>query len=219
MKNVLGWAVALGLAAMPCLAQEEVADAAPKSGGDQKIDSFDFIIGGGFVVSPEFKDYIDDVYESSGYDTSGGGGWLDLYVGAEIRPAPQFGVIFGCDFWINGVDATTYGGPGTLDETYANVITIPSVYGQLYFTESRLFYINGGISLPLPSTGSDYFEFENNGLGLGANIGVELADLLRIEGGYSYVPVTAKATSVNPVLSGEKDYNFGGFQLRLLLAF
>ncbi len=199
-----------GLAAMAV-----VCGFAAYGGEDKRDDRFDVLIGGGLVFSPEYKDFIDDVYESNGYDDSGGGGWLDLYAGLEFRPAPQFGIIAGCDFWFNGVDAS--GGP--LDETYANVIVIPSLYGQLYFTESRMFYINGGVSLPLPGTGSDNFEFENNGLGLGANIGVELASLIRIEAGYTYMPITAKTTSSNPLPGGEKDYNFGGPQIRLLLAF
>lgn len=180
-----------------------------------KPDDFDVLIGGGFVISPGYQDYIDDAYSSSLYSDSGGDGWLDLYFGVEFRPASQFGIIVGCDLWLNGVDADG----GLLDETYANAIVIPSVYGQLYFTESRMFYINGGINLPMPGTGSDYFEFENNGLGLGANIGVELADLLRIEAGYTYVPITAKATSSHPVVFDEEDYDFGGAQIRLLLAF
>ena len=182
---------------------------------EANTDTVDCIIGGGFVISQGYQDYIDDVYESNGYSDSGGNGWLDLYVGVEIRPEAQFGVLLGCDVLINGVDVD--GGP--LDETYANVIIVPSVYGQLYFTESRMFYINGGISLPLPATGSDYFDFENDGLGLGANIGVELAETFRIEEGYTYLPITAEATSSNPVLAGEADYNFGGPQIRLLLAF
>lgn len=180
-----------------------------------KPDDFDVLIGGGFIISSGYQDFIEDAYNPYNYSDSGGDGWLDLYFGVEFRPAPQFGIIAGCDLWLNGVDADG----GLLDETYANAIVIPSVYGQLYLTESRMFYINGGINLPLPGTGSDYFEFENNGLGLGANIGVELADLLRIEAGYTYVPITAKTTSNYPGPAGEKDYNFGGPQIRLLLAF
>jgi len=185
-------------------------------GQTNKEDNVDFVLGGGLIGSAGYSDFIDDAY-SSFYDTSGGDGWLDLYVGVEIRPAAQFGILLGCDMMINGVDAT--GGP--LAESYGNVIMVPSVYGQLYFTESRVFYINGGISLPLPDTGSDYFEFENNGLGLGANLGVEIAGVLRIEGGYTYIPVTVKTTSSNPIYPAglEEDYNFGGVQLRALLAF
>ena len=43
---------------------------------------------------------------------------------------------------------------------------------------------------------------------------MEIADLVRIEGGYVSVPVKVEG----PVI-GEKDYDFGGAQIRLLLAF
>jgi len=179
-------------------------------------DNVDFVLGGGLLFSSGYSDYVDDVYGPL-YGTDGGEGWLDLYVGVEIRPAAQFGILLGCDMMINGVDAS--GGP--LAETYANVIMMPSVYGQLYFTEKRMFYVNAGIGLPLPDTGSDYFEFENNGLSLGANLGVEIADVLRIEGGYLFIPVTAKATAGNPVYlpGSQEDYDFGGLIIRMLLAF
>ncbi len=179
-------------------------------GESRNEDNVDLIFGGGLIVSPGYSDFVDDAYIGA-FSTSDGEGWLDLYAGVEIRPAAQFGVLLGLDLLINGIDAS--GGP--LAETYANVLVVPSVYGQLYFTEARTFYINGGVSLPLPDTGSDFFEFENNGLGLGANIGVEIADVLRIEGGYTYLPVTVKSVG----LPGEKDYDFGGLQLRVLLAF
>lgn len=181
---------------------------------DSATDQVDLILGGGLLISPEYRNFIDDVYGPF-YSDAGGEGWLDLYGGIEIRADQQIALILGCDALINAVDAS--GGP--LDETYANLILVPSVYGQIYFTPERTVYINGGVSLPLPATGSDYFDLENDGLGFGANIGVELADVFRIEAGYTYIPVTAEATSSNPVWSGEKDYSFGGFLIRALLAF
>lgn len=196
IKCILAVAVLVGVAAR---------------GQTGKDDNVDLLVGGGFIVSPGYSDFIDDAYKSPN-STSDGEGWLDLYVGVEIRPAKQFGVLLGCDMLINGVDVS---GGGPLDENYANIIMVPSVYGQLYFTETRTFYINGGVTLPLPDTGSDKFEFKNNGLGLGANVGVEIADLLRIEGGYSYIPVTVKGDGS----SFKKDYDFGGLQIRVLLAF
>ncbi len=182
----------------------------------EKRDKFDFIIGGGLVVAPEYSDYVDDVYEAAGYiNTDDAGGWLDLYVGLEYRPVSRIGIIVGGDLWVNGgVDVSS----GPLDETYANYIFIPSIYGQLYITS--WLYINGGVNFPMPDTGSKYFEFESDGTGFGANIGIEIADIVRIEGGYVHVPVTAKATSKNTAIPAfEDDYNFGGAQLRILLAF
>lgn len=201
IKGLVSMAVACGFAAY--------------GGEDRRDDRFDVLIGGGLVFSPGYSDYIDDAYEANGYSDAGSGGWLDLYAGLEFRPAPQFGIIAGCDLWFNGVDAS--GGP--LDETYYNMIVIPSLYGQLYFTESRMFYINGGVNFPLPESDSDNFDFESDGVGFGANLGVELANLIRIEAGYTYLPIKAKATSSNPVVGGEEEYNFGGPQIRLLLAF
>lgn len=186
----------------------------------KKRDKFDFIIGGGLVSSPEYGDYIDDVYNAAGYinldDVSG---WLDLYMGIEYRPIPQFGIIVGGDIWLNGgVDVSG----GLLDETYANALFIPSIYGQLYLTKSRWLYVNAGVNFPIPETGSDNFEFKSDGAGFGINVGVEIAEILRIEGGYAFVPVKVEATASNPVpgLAGfNEEYNFGGAQIRVLLAF
>ena len=183
---------------------------------EEKEDRFDFTIGGGFVVSSGYQDYIDDVYTANGYEDSTAYGWVDLYAGIEYRPFSQFGILAGCDLWVNGLEATG----GTLDESiYINTIIIPSLYGQLYLTKSRLFYVNAGINFPIPNTESDFFDFESSSIGWGANVGVELFDFLRIEGGYSSVPVTVKSTASASAFFEEEDYDFGGPQLRLLLAF
>jgi len=183
----------------------------------EKRDKFDFIIGVGLVAAPEYGDYLDDVYGPlySGLDDYEG--WVDLYLGFEYRPVSRFGIIVGGDLWINGgVDAS--GGP--FDESYANTIIIPSIYGQLYLTKSGWLYVNAGVNFPIPDTGSKYFEFNSDGTGFGVNIGVEIADILRIEAGYVSVPVNVEATSKNlPTPAFDKDYDFGGAQVRVLLAF
>ncbi len=184
----------------------------------QEGDKFDFIVGLGFVIAPEYGDYVDDVYNAAGYlsldDTAG---WIDLYLGVEYRPVEQFGILVGSDLLFNGGgDATSIGGVGGIDETYVNAILLPSIYGQFYFTQSRTFYINGGINFPIPETGSDFFGWESDGVGFGANIGVEIADVVRIEGGYVSIPIKTEVTANNPVATG---YDFGGAQLRVLLAF
>lgn len=208
MKHYIKGLVVIAMAWGMSAAGEEVNT-------EKKVDKFDVLIGGGFVLSSGYQDYVDDVYSFAGYSDQGGYGWLDLYLGFEFRPVEQFGIIVGGDIWVNGVDVVG----GAIPETYVNTILIPSIYGQYYFTKSRTVYINGGINFPIPNTGSDYFEFESNGLGVGFNIGVELADIFRIEGGLVSVPVKVKSTPANPVVSGEGEYDFGGLQLRMLLAF
>lgn len=175
----------------------------------------ELVLGGGLLFSPDYGEYIEDVYDSVGYYDASGSGWLDLYGGVEIAVDDQVGILVGCDALFNAVDVS--GGP--LDETYANAVLVPSVYGQFYFMPERQVYINAGLGLPLPGTGSDYFELENNGLALGANMGVRFAEILRVEAGISYIPVEAKATSKNTVWAGSEQYNFGGFQIRALLSF
>ncbi len=184
----------------------------------EKPDRFDFIVGGGLLIAPEYGDYLDEIYNpGTGYiNTDNFAGWIDLYLGLEFRPVEQFGIILGGDLWFNGgVEVSG----GTLAESYANFIVLPSIYGQFYFTKSRTFYIKGGINFPVPETGSQYFEFKSNGVGFGVHVGVELADLIRIEGGYVSVPVTVEATDSNPLFNEIKDYDFGGAQIRLLFAF
>ncbi len=171
-------------------------------------DSVKILLGGGLVISPGYMDFIDDAY--TGYDESSGIGWLDFYGGLEFPVNPKFCIIGGCDLFVNSVDVS--GGP--LDETYANLILIPSVYGQLYLDSSQQVYVNGGVNLPVPSTGSDNFDFSNDGVGLGVNAGIRLAEVFRIEAGYTYVPVTVESPG-----GGDEDYNFGGPQLRAILSF
>ena len=183
-------------------------------------DWLDFVLGVGVVYSPEFGDSFDDMYpSSSGYiNTDDYSGWLDLYIGLEIRPVNQFGIIVGLDTMI-GPNIDVAG--GALDEEYVSVLFVPSIYGQFYFTQSRRFYVNAGVNLPIAVTESDYYNFEGDGVGFGANIGVELAGFVRIEGGYSYIPVTVKATSKNsgPNSNFSGSYNYGGPQIRVLFAF
>ncbi len=180
-------------------------------------DQVDLVLGGGLLFSSDYDEFIDDAYGSAGYSDAGGTGWVDFYGGVEFHIDEQLALLLGCDALVNTVDANG----GLLNETYANLILAPSVYGQLYLTPEQTVYVNGGFSLPLPATGSDYFELENNGIGIGANIGVRLAEVFRIEAGYLYLPVTAKATSSNPVYAPgtQEDYNFGGLMFRALLSF
>jgi hypothetical protein len=187
------------------------------SHAEEKKDSFDITIGAGIVSSSGYEDYINDAYFNAGsYIDKDVYGWLDLYAGLEYRPFSQFGIIGGCDVWLNGLESLG----GVIEESsFVNMIIIPSLYGQLYLTKSRLFYINAGVNFPIPDAGSSYFEFDSAEIGYGVNIGVELFELLRIEGGYTYIPVTVKKTSSNPTVYEETDYDFGGPQIRLLLAF
>lgn len=212
MKAVLG----VLLAASFCQAQSDMGIDGAKDSQAEATGTIAVLFGGGFVYSPGFGDFVDDAYVSQGYEDSGLGGWLDLYAGVEYKAMPQVSVIGGCDLMLNAVDVVD----GTLDETYLNAILNPSLYGQFYFTEARSFYVNGGISLPIPSTGSDYFEYENNGVGWGAHIGyASSTGVFRIEVGYVSVPVTAKASASNPVPIEEEEYDFGGFQLKAMVGF
>jgi len=188
----------------------------------EKKDSFDIMIGAGIVSSPGYEDYIDDAYsDAANYIGDNVYGWLDLYAGIEYRPFKQFGIIGGCDVWLNGLETAAEKTAGIDESSYFNSLVIPSLYGQLYLTKSRLFYVNAGINFPIPTAGSSFFEFESSEIGYGVNIGMELFNLLRIEGGYTYVPVTVKETSnIPPGYNYEEtDYDFGGPQIRVLLAF
>ncbi|MBN2161588.1 MAG: hypothetical protein JXR25_06125 [Pontiellaceae bacterium] len=195
MKRIMGITAALLLAGTGSFAQET---------GDVSL-----LLGGGGVISPGFVDFIDDAY--SAYSDNGGYGWLDFYAGLEYRIDERFCVIAGGDMLLNGIDVS--GGP--LDESYSNMILVPSVYGQLWLNEEQTLYLNGGLNLPIPMTGSDLFDYKNDGIGFGGNVGVRLAEIFRIEGGISYIPVEVDG----PGGYGHRSYNFGGLQLRALLSF
>ncbi len=183
-----------------------------------KQDKVGFLIGGGIVVSPGYNDYVKESYRAGGYDDESGLGWLDLYAGIEFKLKSNFSIMAGSDLWVNKVEIEG----GSLDESYLNTIIIPSIYGKFYFDEAKTFYVTGGLLIPFPSSNSDNFEFENDGIGLGGGIGLSTAEDgtgINFEFGYIYVPVEAKATESNPSVGGGEDYNFGGIQLRALLAF
>jgi hypothetical protein len=184
----------------------------------KKRDWLDLVFGFGVVISPEYGDSIDDMYNTGGYiNMDDYSGLVDLYAGIEIRPINRFGILVGIDT-LFGANVEAAG--GVLDEDYVNIIFVPSIYGQLYLTKSRWLYINAGVNFPFADSQSEYFDLEGDGAGFGANVGVELAHFLRIEGGYTYIPVTVKASSKNGVNSDfEGSYNYGGAQLRILFAF
>jgi len=174
---------------------------------DVMDDKVDVLLGIGFAFSPGYSDFIDDNYA----DSTGIGGWLDLYLGVDYKITPQLSVFGGVDFWMNGVDVV-----GFQSESYINTIFIPSIYAQYYFTKSRTFYVNGGIGLPIPNTGSEYFDYSSDGVTLGGNIGIAVGEgTARFEAGYLMVPVKVESLS-----SGvSKDYDFGGFQFRFMFGF
>lgn len=173
---------------------------------DVMDDKVDVLLGVGFAFSPGYSDFIDDVY----VDSTGLGGWFDLYAGVDYKITPQLSVFGGVDFWMNAVESIIP------SETYMNTILIPSVYVQYYFTEKRSLYVNGGIGIPIANCGSEYIDFSGDGVSLGANVGYAVGEgTVRIEAGYLLVPVKVESVQTN----WSNDYDFGGFQFRFMFGF
>ncbi len=192
------------------------------AGGETQEDKLDFQIGAGFIFSPGYRDFIDKVYGD--YDSTGGYGWMALHAGLEYKETPAFSIIAACDLWLNGVDVSG----GAQDESYVNTMVLPSVYVQYQFlesytdyTESCILYVNAGIGMLIPSTGSDYSEFDAAAPTIAGNVGWTFGSRRKskLELGYMFAYVDAEATGSNPVLTGSRKFDFGGFQLRYIQSF
>ncbi len=198
LSLVLTFVASLSLAATDAGIQQTAAP-------DVMDDKVDVLLGAGFAFSPGYGDYMDETYA----DYTGLAGWIDLYLGVDYKITPQLSVFGGADFWFNAVEEV-------FGDSYMNTVITPSVYVQYYFTPARTFYVNGGIGLPIPSTGRDGVDWSANGVTLGGNVGYAVGEgTVRFEVGYLMVPVTAEA----PGTSFSEDYDFGGVMLRFLFGF
>lgn len=156
-------------------------------------------LGAGFVISPDYGDLLEDVYEDA--DSTGIGGWLDLHVGVRMALSDQLTVTPALDVLLNYVIVD---GLGDEDETYLNSIVIPSVGVRYAFQQVPSLYLGGEINYNTPNSGSDFYEFDSGGMGWGAFVGYAF-DAMRMELGYLDIPVEV----------GASEENLGGVMFRI----
>lgn len=150
-----------------------------------------FQIGGGLVLSPDYSDRIDELYPN--YETTGGFGWIKLDLDILYGVTDQVDLNTRLSFAANFVHVDE----GPQEESYFNTIFLPGI-GIRYHLNSA--YVYALANFPLPSTGSDFIEFENDGAGFEIGIGSSIGKKSYIEAAYLDAPFK---------MNDEKG-NFGG---------
>ncbi|NCC49805.1 MAG: hypothetical protein EOM20_01185 [Spartobacteria bacterium] len=74
-------------------------------------------------------------------------------------------------------------------------------------------YLEGGLNIPIPGTGSDIYDYENDGIGLEGVFGMTFIKRIDVEFGYEQLPVKVKGGRK------ERSEDFGGFILRARYVF
>ena len=161
-------------------------------------------LGVGLVVSPGYRDTLEQAYPDS--EVSGGYGWLELYFGMRYEAAPQFEVIPKIGLLANFVSSV--GG----DDSFANTIVQPAVGGRYLFSEGDSFFVEGELSYNAVNTGSDSFDVDG-GIGYAALVGYRWEAGFSVAVGYSMIStdVTYEDWGAD---SATGDENFGGVEFR-----
>jgi hypothetical protein len=146
---------------------------------------FEFTLGGGLLASPDYKDLIDEAYDD--YDVWGGYGWLDLTATGSIIVNDRFSYAGYVDWMFNF---------GAGDESFFNSVVIPGISTRYRFSENPSSgFLEAGIGYPIPSTDSDRFDFDSDGVSLRGEIGYEFSSNWEISLGYRYVPIEVELDS------------------------
>ncbi|MDZ4199824.1 MAG: hypothetical protein U1E27_11145 [Kiritimatiellia bacterium] len=163
-------------------------------------------IGIRLVISPDYFDTLDEVYQE--YDIIGGFGWFGLHGGVRIQPtervfiSPRIGIL------VNGVNFD-----GGEESSYINTLISPAISGRFVFGKTSGFYVEGEASYNIFNIGSDRYDASNT-LGLAGLIGYQ-GRRFDVGAGYSYIPTTV--TARRPRLNEER--NFGGGEIRFRFSF
>jgi len=159
---------------------------------------FEFNLGGGFLVSPDYKDLIDEAYDD--YDIWGGYGWLDLTATGSFIVNEHFSYAGYVDWMFNF---------GAGDVSFFNSVVIPGVSSRYRFNwdgstpeERATGFLEAGIGYPIPSTDSDRYDLDSDGVSFKGELGYEFSENWEISLGYRYVPIEVEL------------YNWGGTERR-----
>lgn len=166
------------------------------SANDAEAEGIQFDVGVGTVISPEYRDMLEDRY----FDVEGGWGWWELRLGLRYNVNEQFSVTPTGRLLLNYVDVLG-------DDSYVNTIVVPSVVLRYAFNQNPSFFISGEVNYNIPNSGSDLHEFESGGIGYGGTLGYVFTGDWSIEAGYSYIPVEVDTGNEN--IGGGVVFRFG----------
>ena len=140
---------------------------------------FEFTLGGGTIVSPDYKDLLDEAYDD--YDIWGGYGWFDLTATGSFIVNERFSYAGYVDWMFNF---------GAGDVSFFNSVVIPGVSTRYRFSENTSSgFLEAGIGYPIPSTDSEYFDFDSDGISFKGELGYEFSENWELSLGYRYVPI------------------------------
>ena len=160
---------------------------------------WEWTLGGGIIISPDYKSMMEDVYGEVDASTIG---WVDLQAGARYGFSDAFTFTPGMDLLIN------YFVPEE-EDTFLSYILLPSAGIQYAFQNNPAYYLGAEVSYPLASSGSDSLDLSASGPGFGAYLGYMTEQEWNIEFGYSMLPVE------NAAEDEAEEYNLGGFVLKV----
>lgn len=161
------------------------------------------VMGGGFIISPDYYDAIRDAYPSPRYTVAGGYGWLDFQLGVRFRLINRLSITPAADFLFNFM---------TGDVSAFNTILLPSASLRYAFVEGSSFYLRGEVNYGMSNIQAlkkQRWPSDVEGFGFGAAIGYCIDGITDIELGYLYVPIEI----------GRETKNFGGISLKISAAF
>lgn len=183
-----------------------------------------FQLGGGLVISPDYRNALEDAYPDA--DITGGYGFLDLSAGLAFKLNEQFSITPKVDFMFNYVIGL--GNDGGDDESFLNTIILPGVVARFQFAQAPALYIGGEINYNIPNSGSDNMDMSSGGVGYGALLGFAFSEGFAVEAGYVYIPVDIEGTSYSYDYgwyghyqheSYSDTYNMGGGVIRFIGTF
>jgi hypothetical protein len=143
-----------------------------------------FEFGLGLATSGDKSDIGEKAYNA---DSSGLGMFIELQAGVPIGVTdnvvikPELSYLF---------SFVTVEGPYA-DDTYIDSVFIPSVSAEYYVNSHKAnsFFVGANIGFPIPSSGSDAYELEKDGISYGIYGGYAFSGNFKAQLGYRSIPV------------------------------
>jgi hypothetical protein len=180
-----------------------------------------FQLGGGLVISPDYRNALDDAYPDA--DITGGYGFVGFSAGLAFKLNEQFSITPKVDFMFNYV--LGLGDDEGDDDSFLNTIVLPGVVARFQFAQAPALYIGGEVNYNIPNSGSDRMDMSSGGVGYGALLGFAFSEGFAVEAGYVNIPVDIEMESYSYRYGRYKrelnsdTYNMGGGVIRFIGTF
>ncbi|MDR2904985.1 MAG: hypothetical protein LBU73_03420 [Helicobacteraceae bacterium] len=172
----------------------------------------------GLASLGDHTDVVEDAYEA---DSSGLGLGFELglavpiVVGENVVIRPALSYLF-TSVSIERQYCSYYGGCRTETESYADSILLPAIGAEYHINGAHNdgFFIGGELSMPQPSSGSNIYDFDGDGLGFGIFGGYNSKSGALFRVGYRSIPVNVTYYGLI-----EESKNFGGITFMVAYRF